>query len=566
MQYKDAKDPEGTMAITIKIAFLVYATIPVYILAIEFYRRATFHIYEAGVAYLLVVVLVLMTYLDYRRLGRSTGRLRPWYSFLQICLSIVVVTIINLVGGGTIGTYYILLLLPVLIAAVMGDLTMIAATWALAVVALGVVIWTKGDHAVDTLAWTLAIHGAAWGGAAMAIHYAVKQFLGAIRIAQSVSELATETQKVEQWPEGLASCLPLLAEIMNAERIRVFAGHPGVGLEEVASIDLRPGATGAAGAEEPPLADADTEDGMRRAIDTRRVVRVGRSTLVPNRTASGLDVVIIGECQRVPRLPNASVTNSVIAGQLVGGIVDRVSLIGGLREEAVTDPLTGLANRRGMFDLLDSLLGRSARTGEALSLAMVDIDRFKEFNDEYGHLAGDAALRTLADLLRSGVRQQDVVVRFGGEEFCLLLPATDRRGAKALLAQLRAKAAASRVTQGEGQREDVPLPTFSAGVAQWDHVEDRQSLIRRADIGLYRAKDSGRDAVVVADGWERAAMAGSGVPAEQQPGHAAQDGEYQGDLDGQPDQPHDEVEQPEGDQYRHDARPDEQYSIESPQP
>ena len=300
---------------------------------------------------------------------------------------------------------------------------------------------------------------------------------------------------------------------------------------------------------------------MREAIDTRRVVWVGRSTFVPNRTASGMDIVIIGMCRRAPRLPNASVTNSVIAGQLIGAIVDRLSLIGGLREEAVTDPLTGLANRRGMYDLLERLLGHSARTGEPLSLAMVDIDHFKEFNDQLGHLAGDAALRALAGLLRAGVRQQDVVVRFGGEEFCLLLPATDREGAANLLGHLQTVAAKAGV--GEA---GTALPTFSAGVAEWDHVEDRQSLIRRADVGLYRAKDSGRDAVVVADGWERAAVLGSGLPAEQQPGDPAQDGEYHHDLHRQPEQAHDEVEQPEGDQHRHDARADEQYSVQRPEP
>jgi len=547
------------MAITIKIAFLVYATIPVYILAIEFYRRAPFHPATTGLAYALVTIMVVFTYLDFRRVGTSVDRLRPWFSFLQICLSIAVVLIVNLTSGGTVGTYYILFLLPLLIAAVMGDVTMIVATWSLAVAALGVVIWVKGGHAVDTLVWTLVVSGAAWGGAAMAIHYAVKQFLESIRVAATVSQLATAAQKVEVWPDGLAPCLPLLAGIMGAEVVRVFAGPSGSRLEEVASLDRRPGVED--GRAVPAVDDHEIRDGMRRAIDTRRVVWVGRSTFVPNRTASGLDIVMVGVSRRAPKLPNASVTNSVIAGQLVGGIVDRLSLIGGLREEAVTDPLTGLVNRRGMYDLLEHLLGHAARTGEPLTLTMVDIDHFKEFNDRLGHLAGDDALRGLAALLRSGVRQQDVVARFGGEEFCLLLPATDRQGAATLLTQLQAVAA-----EATAGRPDLPLPTFSAGVAEWDHVEDRQSLIRRADTGLYRAKDSGRDAVVIAAGWERSASFGSGAPAEEQPGHPAEDAEHQCHLDGQPDQADDEVEQPERHQHRDDARPDEQYSIQRPEP
>jgi diguanylate cyclase (GGDEF)-like protein len=561
VQYKDKDAPAGSMAITVKIAFLVYATIPVYILAVEFYRRAPFRVYSAGFAYVLVAILGVFTYLDFRRMGSTVDRPRPWFSFLQICLSIAIVLIVNLTAGGTVGTYYVLFLLPILIASVMGDVTMIVSTWALALAALGVSIWFKGDHAADTLVWTLAVSGAAWGGAAMAIHYAVKQFLGAIRIAGTVSQLATEAQRVELWPDGLDSCLPLLAGIMESELVQVFAGPSGSPLEEVARLDLRAGpehqsATRARAV----LTDEETRDGMRRAIDTRRVVWVGPSTFVPNRTASGMDLVIIGAHRRASRLPTASVTNSMIAAQLVGGIVDRLSLIGDLREEAVTDPLTGLVNRRGMYDVLERLLGHSARTGEPLSLAMVDIDHFKEFNDELGHLAGDAALRSLAGLLRAGVRQQDVVARFGGEEFCLLLPATGQEGAATLLRQLQAVAAKASVGQPE-----AALPTFSAGVAEWDHAEDRLTLIRRADTGLYRAKHSGRDTVVVEAGPMALGPGGSVVAAEEQPGDPTQHGQDQHDLHRQPDQAHDEVQQPEGDQDRDDPRPDEQYSVQRPE-
>ncbi len=562
VHYKDRNAPAGTIAITIKIVFVIYATIPVYIAAIELYRRAPFRVQSTGIGYLLVAVLVVLTYYDFRRLKQSAERMHPWFSFLQICISIAVVTIVNLTAGGNVGTYYVLFLLPVMIASVMGDLVMIGATWALALAALGLVIFRKGDHSADTLFWTLAVSGAAWGGAAMAIHFAVKQFLGAIHSAQQVSRLASAAQDVQTWPAGLATCTPLLADIMGAELVRVMAGPTGSPLEPVAVFDRRQNGAPVAGAPSPSDDGAapvdEFEEGIRQATDTRRVSWVGRSTFVPNRTASGIDIVIIGTRQRVPTVPTTGVTNAVIAGQLVGGIVDRVSLIGGLREEAVTDPLTGLANRRGMYELLDRMLAHADRTREPFSLVMLDIDRFKQFYDVFGHLAGDAVLRSIGAMLRAGVRLQDVVVRFGGEEFCLLLPATGRDGAASLVNQLRVTAT---------KRSDVPgvsRPTFSAGIAQWDGTEGRQSLISRADTALYRAKDAGRDAVSTdAETTDmRSARPMSGSATEEQPDDGAEEGDDDHDLDRQPDQPGDEVQQGEGHHHRDDGGSHHQYTID----
>jgi diguanylate cyclase (GGDEF)-like protein len=554
MQYKDKDAPAGSMAITIKIAFLIYATIPVYLAAIAFYRRAPFHAPTAGAAYGLVAVLVLCTFIDYQRLGSPTGRLRPWFSFFQICISITIITIVNLTAGGTGGIYYVLFLLPILIASVMGDLTMISATWVLSLAALGLVIHHKIPHHVDVLAWTLAVNGAAWGGAAMAIHFAVKQFLGAIHTAQTVSQLATEAQKVEVWPGGLAPCLPLLAEIMDAAWITVMAGPHGSQLEEIASFQ-RQGRSpttkkGATGDDREAVAE-----GTRLAIDARQVQYLGNTTFVPNRTASGLDLVIVGTGGRAATPANGNVTNAVVAGQLVAGIVDRVSLIGGLREEALTDPLTGMVNRRGLYDHLDQAIGHASRSNTPLCVAMLDIDHFKEFNDRYGHLAGDAALRSLGALLRSGLRQQDVVARFGGEEFCIILPSTDRGGAVTVLEELRGTAG---LTSIEAPR--VPLPTFSAGVALWDGEEDRQSLLNRADVGLYQAKRAGRDTVITDD--TSVGTPGSGSPAEEHPQHGADDGEHQNHLHREPDQPDDEVKKGEDHKQRDDAGRHQQNAVQ----
>ncbi len=144
-----------------------------------------------------------------------------------------------------------------------------------------------------------------------------------------------------------------------------------------------------------------------------------------------------------------------------------------LRASAHTDPLTGLANRRD----LDLHLGR-ATVGDTLILC--DLDHFKQFNDEHGHLAGDGLLRDFALLLRAMLREGDFAARFGGEEFALLLSDTDPEQARILLRRLREKWAVLR-----------PEVTFSAGVAVWGTAVDL--TLEAADQALYAAKAAGRN-------------------------------------------------------------------------
>ena len=493
IRYKDKGSPIGSMSVVVRIAFVIYATIPIYGAAVESYHRAPFRPVASGIGVLLLAVLVASTYVDFRRARQGRSELlRPWFSFFQICIAIAIVAILNLTAGGVVGTYYVLFLLPLLVAAIMGNVTMMAATWLLALGALGVVVHFKSGHHAETLVWTVAVSGAAWAGAALAVHFAVRQFLESIRIAESVSELATTAQRVHSWPGGLEPCLPLLASATAADSLVVHAGPAGAALEPVAHYRRgKPGGRGSSAGPAPEGATAGTvEGGIRRARDTQRVVHIDHSMYIPNRTASGTDIVIVATRDRVPFLAVSTLNSAVTSGQLVAGIAERVVLVDELREEAVTDPLTGLTNRRGMREVLDRMLAHAARSREAFSVAMVDLDEFKTFNDRWGHLAGDDVLRSVGRSLRSGVRAQDVVVRFGGEEFCLLLPGTGEDGARTLVEQLRTTMPRSETLPGGAHP-----PTFSAGIATWDGQEDRRSLLRRADVALYRAKEAGRNRV-----------------------------------------------------------------------
>lgn len=166
-----------------------------------------------------------------------------------------------------------------------------------------------------------------------------------------------------------------------------------------------------------------------------------------------------------------------------------------LAELSLTDSLTGLANHRALHQKLHQELARAGRYNTPLSLLMLDVDRFKGYNDAFGHPEGDVALQKIAFLLRSHSRPSDTVARHGGEEFAILLPQTDRAGALCLAEQLR-----QAVEQAEWPRRAV---TISVGVATvepdnaWDGEVDEQGslLMRRADEALYRSKNAGRNQV-----------------------------------------------------------------------
>ncbi len=171
-------------------------------------------------------------------------------------------------------------------------------------------------------------------------------------------------------------------------------------------------------------------------------------------------------------------------------------LQGQLHEQANRDPLTGLYNRRYLDTTLERELARCQREGQPLSLVLIDIDHFKLINDTYGHLAGDEVLKQLADMLSAQARSADVVCRFGGEEFLLLLPNMPQTTALARAEQWRQRFAASTIAFGEFRMQ----ATLSLGLASYPgHGISAQALIRCADRALYRAKTEGRNRVIVAD-------------------------------------------------------------------
>jgi diguanylate cyclase (GGDEF)-like protein len=164
--------------------------------------------------------------------------------------------------------------------------------------------------------------------------------------------------------------------------------------------------------------------------------------------------------------------------------LERTDLVAALDASARTDQLTGVANRRALDEALPRGLARARREQNPISVAMIDLDHFKAYNDTYGHPAGDRLLRSAAAGWSARLRTTDLLARYGGEEFAILLPGCSRAAAADMVGDLR------------GALPDGV--TCSIGIATWDGAEHAEVLVARADAALYKAKRDGRDRVVSA--------------------------------------------------------------------
>ena len=172
-------------------------------------------------------------------------------------------------------------------------------------------------------------------------------------------------------------------------------------------------------------------------------------------------------------------------------------LIGKLEYLSSTDMLTGLLNRRALMDKLAYEAGRARRYSSDLALILCDIDYFKQINDAYGHAGGDRVLRAIAGILRGSLRDADIVGRYGGDEFMLVLPQTSIKGAEEFAERVRAAVERGNVRMGSGKTARLSLSLGVTSVVRSGEDFNINALIRRADKALYTAKKTGRNKVCV---------------------------------------------------------------------
>jgi diguanylate cyclase (GGDEF)-like protein/PAS domain S-box-containing protein len=255
-------------------------------------------------------------------------------------------------------------------------------------------------------------------------------------------------------------------------RLEAGAGLPGQAMERREPIWIQ---------------DYAADPGMLRARAARTAGL--RSAICVPATREGEVVGIIEFFCTELRLRDRAVVGALASvgghiGELLGVLQERHALVRRLETLALTDQLTGLPNRRAWEDTVNRELARAARDGLPVCVAVLDLDGFKRYNDDRGHLAGDGLLTRAAEAWRSELRGGDVLARYGGDEFAALIPGRALDTAVVVLERLR--------------RAAPDGCTCSAGVAMWDGAESATDLFGRADAALYVAKQSGRNQLAAA--------------------------------------------------------------------
>ncbi|MEL7488994.1 MAG: GGDEF domain-containing protein, partial [Pseudomonadota bacterium] len=166
-----------------------------------------------------------------------------------------------------------------------------------------------------------------------------------------------------------------------------------------------------------------------------------------------------------------------------------------IQREAMLDPLTGIKNRKTFDATIRDKFVEARKQGTPLTLVLADIDHFKSFNDQWGHQTGDQVLRLVAEVMNANVKGKDVLARFGGEEFAVILPETSLANAAMLANRIR-RAVEARRLKKRRTGEDLGVITMSMGVALATPNDDVENFIERADQCLYLAKGRGRNQVV----------------------------------------------------------------------
>lgn len=239
------------------------------------------------------------------------------------------------------------------------------------------------------------------------------------------------------------------------------------------------------------VVETGVSDAWHRALGKKALVfplRIKQGESIDPLTLGGL---IIGDARRELEVRDAEIA-TFFADLLSSGLYN-AKLLKKLNDLTIIDPLTQLYNRRHLINQLSSAMIQSSRQGHPLSVVMIDIDFFKRFNDQYGHICGDEVLRSVAGVIKNGIRTGvDVPARYGGEEFVLVMPFTDLHTAVHVANRIRS-AVKDAVVRFEGKDLNV---TCSFGVAQYVAGESLEHLIDRADDALYSAKKNGRDQVV----------------------------------------------------------------------
>ena len=434
-------------------------------------------LFVAAVVVLGVTLAILIH--DLRRLAASGGHrsMSPNRSVVVNLLATSGCALLLLSSGLPQGIWSPVLLLPACVQVLIGDRRMVICS--LAAAGAWVVVGLALAHADlgTTIAVTI-LFGGSWLLVLGILRLASMASTVGIEMSERFARLTEVAATATSEPEGLAELLDHAGRLLRAGR---------VDLVEVGAGPARLVASWRSSDGHHTDLDLDGVDAVAASGEAR--IQPGRVVApVPGHAGTRL-VLVVAE-----PVVHRGVMTSTFAYRIdriclqIGTLVDRLRLLDQLETLIRTDSLTGLPNRRALSERLGEEVARARRNATPLALVMIDLDEFKRYNDDFGHVAGDEALQGVAHILRERLRTTDFLGRFGGEEFVALLPDTTVESAGQLLEELHVlvrEHAAHRVL------------TFSAGVARWDQLESPEELLVRADAALYDAKASGRDRTCV---------------------------------------------------------------------
>lgn len=428
----------------------------------------------------------------------ATVWLAPWHRlprFAEVVPALayfVVVALLRESQGGALSGYAALAMLPVFWLALYGSREDLA----IGIAGLGAVFLTPlvllGPPDYPGTEWRTAI---LWICVSPIVGFTVQALVGELRSRAEETRLALSNMEeiTLAMREIGASTNPDAVRGAVCSSAREIAGADVVQLLEPPSDDQRLALTAAVGMRIPrageeaggglafmsckPVFLRDASHGSRHGVRSMHFEPVLRNE-------EAVAVLVLGWAKPVKRLSLRVESGMRMLAAEAAIALDRARLLAQLQETARTDDLTGLPNRRAWEEELPRELSRANRDGRSVCVAMLDLDRFKRFNDHRGHQAGDRLLKQAASAWASKLRASDMLARHGGEEFSLLLPGCTLEGAQALVQRLRAA-----MPDGE---------TVSAGIACWDETESPEELVGRADTALYAAKRTGRDRLVTA--------------------------------------------------------------------
>ena len=440
----------------------------------------------------LVAAVVVMVILFVAALSVPWKRLPAWYEAIPALAAFAVIALLRHAEGGATSGVAPLVMLPVLWLAIHGTQVQLGLAIAASTATFLAPVILVGPPLYPSTDWRGAV---LWAASELLIGSAIQTLVGQSRHrAADVAALGAITRALtagsDPRPELCAaaqlvtgSAFAVLFEPHVEGALVATAGTDGVDLEPM-RIDPRieVSATAEAWRTGTRIYIADATADPRASARLVKHTRAGALLFQPvtqdgRRTA----VLVVGFNESRQRVPATALYMVELLAAEIGAAIDRADLVALLAVQSRADPLTGAANRRSWDEEVERELARAHRTGDPLTVALIDMDHFKAYNDTHGHVAGDLLLKDLVTAIRAELRTNDVVARWGGEEFALALPDCDLQQAHIIASRLL-----NVVPSGQ---------TASIGLTQARSQDTPRALIERADRALYAAKDGGRNQV-----------------------------------------------------------------------